>query len=197
MISNAVITTTNTKNINKCKEDKQREKKLRYKRNRYLRDMIHILQKMNPDLVNYIVEFVGTSIDELKLNLKLIQIQNFSIQFNTEKNLSITQLRNNIITKLENSDFTEFYLIVKEFFETVLSNVYNNDIIPYSINYLLYGIYGFSFIQEEEEYESIMERKKFFNIIHKKNIINNIKKYLTIEIVTKNKKLLKSILSFE
>jgi len=196
MISNAVITTTNTKNINKCKEDKQREKKLRYRRNRYLRDIIHILQKMNPDLVNYIVEFVGTSIDELKLNLKQIQIQNFCIQFNTEKNLSITQLRNNIITKLENSDFTEFYLIVKEIFETVLSNVYNNDIISYSINYLLYGIYGFSFIQEEE-YESIMERKKFFNIIDKKNIMNNIKKYLTIEIVTKNKKLLKSILSFE
>jgi hypothetical protein len=196
MISNAVITTTNTNNINKYKEDKQREKKLRYRRNRYLRDMIHILEKMNPDLVNYIVEFVGTSIDELKLNLKQIQIQNFCIQFNTEKNLSITQLRNNIITKLENSDFTEFYLIVKEIFETVLSNVYNNDIIPYNINYLLYGIYGFSFIQEEQ-YESIMERKKFFNIIDKKNIMNNIKKYLTIEIVTKNKKLLKSILSFE
>ena len=178
---------------------RKEKKNLRWKQNNYLKGMIEILSKMNLDLIDYILQFVDTSLNELMLDLKVSQIQNLfnqirveRIQLNTEKNLKIHQLRCDVIKKLEICDFTEFYLIMKEIYEVLLPDILN-DFSSWGIRHLLYGFYGWK-CETPENYLTITERQR---LLDKKYIMNNIKKQFTFEVVKKNKKMIESILSFD
>jgi hypothetical protein len=112
----------------------------------------------------------------------------------------MNELKRDIITILEKSEFYEFYLIIKEIYETVLFHLFQKEYHPNlrKINKFIYGFYGFSYREEtyETDYETLNERKRWFNKYDKKVIIDNIKSNITFDIIRQNQTLLKSIIQF-
>jgi len=174
---------------------RQIQKKKRVNTKRYLGSIVEMLQTKHTDLVNNILEFIGTSIDQLSKEARAVQTRQIIQEISDHKMKMVYSLKREIVNAVSKMEFETFRFVLKELYETILPSELNKSN-AFRLRFMFYGFYGVGTRIEtyDNDFITMHERKSWFTSKDKKWIMDNLNKILTPEILIKEYKTIKLIL---